>query len=91
MKSVLLAAALFWAPPDDPTASKKLMERICGHCHKVEIVTSRRLTRERWQETIQAMVDKGAEGTEDEFNTILDYLAKYYGPESGKEKPKSSK
>src|SRR5207249_4852263 len=52
-------------------------------CHKLEIVTSRRLTKDGWIKTVQAMVDKGADATDDEFNAVIEYLAKNYGPATG--------
>ena len=65
--------------PGDPE-QKKLLQRLCGQCHKLDMVTNRRLTKEAWQKTVQAMVDKGADATDDEFNAVINYLAKYFGP-----------
>lgn len=59
----------------------KLLVKVCGSCHKLDLVTSRRGTREQWRATIEAMVDKGADATDEEFNAVLDYLTKNYGPD----------
>ncbi len=59
----------------------KLLVKVCGSCHKLDIVTSRRGAREQWRATIEAMVDKGADASDEEFNAVLDYLTKNYGPD----------
>ena len=33
-----------------------------------------------WKDIIELMVDRGATGSEDDFSSILTYLAKNYGP-----------
>ena len=77
---VLIVAALILIPgrADDPEGAK-LLKRLCGQCHKLEMVTSRRLTKEGWTKTVQAMVDKGADASDEEFSAVIEYLAKYYG------------
>jgi len=84
---VLIVAALVFIPgrAGDPEG-EKLLQRVCGQCHKLAIVTSRRLTKEGWQQTVQAMVDKGADASDEDFNAVIEYLAKYYGPKSGEAK-----
>lgn len=57
-----------------------------GGCHKIYIVTSHRGDRDQWRATIEAMVTKGADATDDEFNRIIDYLAKHYGPDNSEGK-----
>ena len=37
-------------------------------------------TEKDWKDVIELMVDRGATGSEDEFKSILAYLAKNYGP-----------
>ena len=36
-----------------------------------------------WAETISKMVNLGAQGSEDDLNTVLNYLVKFYGPGPG--------
>ena len=80
-------AALFLAPVyaqnESDAQDKKLLQNVCGTCHKIEMVTSRRATKDEWHATVEAMVAKGADASDDEFNRIIDYLAKNYGPENG--------
>ena len=64
--------------PDGP--GKALVEDLCGSCHSVEEAVATRRSERDWKDVIQLMVDRGATGSEDEFNSVLTYLAKYYGP-----------
>jgi cytochrome c5 len=56
-------------------AGKATMQKICSGCHAPEIVIGRHETKDGWERIVSDMVDKGANGTDDEFNTIIDYLA----------------
>ncbi|MDQ2774991.1 MAG: cytochrome c [Acidobacteriota bacterium] len=62
--------------PDGP--GKATVQKICSGCHAAEIVLGRRDTREGWEQLVSNMVDKGANGTDDEFNTVIDYLAAHF-------------
>ena len=68
--------------PDGP--GKAATQKVCSGCHAAEIVLGRHETRERWEEIVSNMVDKGANGTDDEFNAIIDYLAANFAKEGGK-------
>ena len=39
-------------------------------------------TKERWAQIVTDMVGKGANGTDDEFNEIIDYLAAHFPPQN---------
>lgn len=67
--------------PDGP--GKETMQKICSGCHAPEIVLGRRDTKEGWAVVVSNMVDKGANGTDAEFNTIIDYLAAHFPKDSG--------
>jgi len=73
-----LAVAETNAPqlPDGP--GKATMEKICSGCHAPEIVLGRHETEDGWTQIVSDMVNKGANGTDEEFNTIIDYLAKNF-------------
>ena len=64
--------------PDGP--GKALVEELCGSCHSVEEAVATRRSERDWKDVIQLMVDRGATGSEDDFKSILTYLAKNYGP-----------
>jgi cytochrome c5 len=59
---------------------QELVEDICSLCHEWQRVKSYPKTREQWTGTIKGMIFEGAPVTDEEFNLIVDYLAKNYGP-----------
>jgi competence ComEA-like helix-hairpin-helix protein len=68
-------------PQDLPEAKgKDLYERICGSCHGTDVVFKTRTTKEKWKVTVDEMAARGAEGTDEQLDTIIDYLAKCFGP-----------
>jgi competence protein ComEA len=79
--AAMLSGAGYAAQADKPSDDEghKLLVKVCGSCHKVDMVTNRRGTREEWEATIAAMVDKGADGSDEDFNAVLDYLTRNYG------------
>jgi competence protein ComEA len=87
---VLLTAALIvsaaggWAQLPDGEG-KAETARICKGCHELERSISPRQDRVGWQQTMDKMVSLGAEITDQDYNTILNYLAKNY---PGEEMPK---
>ena len=69
--------------------TKELIVSLCVHCHDTGLhnVVSRRMSRERWATAIR-MMETNVFGnthplhlTEDERGVILDYLARYFGPD----------
>lgn len=78
-----LAAAVTAAAQDQALAqSRQVVQKVCGNCHTPESVIGGHRSRVQWQDTIDKMVGLGAKGTQDEFATVLDYLASQYGPNS---------
>ena len=68
--------------PDGP--GKETMMRICANCHGPEIVLGKRLTRDGWSQIVMIMVQRGAQGTDDEFADIVDYLTNTVSVEAAK-------
>ncbi len=68
-------------------AGKATMQKVCSGCHAPEIVMGRHETKEGWEQIVSSMVDKGANGTDDEFNTIIDYLAANFPKSKNEAKP----
>jgi competence protein ComEA len=58
--------------------------KVCGKCHSPEQAASLRQSRTGWEETISKMVNMGSEGTDQEYESILNYLTKTFGPEPPK-------
>ena len=62
--------------PNGP--GRETLKRVCGACHSAENVAGMSKTREEWGALVGEMAAVGAQGTEDEFNEIVDYLATYF-------------
>lgn len=63
--------------PDGP--GKDSLEKVCSSCHELETVVAARRTKGAWQQTIQDMVDRGAEGSDEDMAAILSYLTTFFG------------
>lgn len=59
---------------------KDLLENICGSCHGTDVVIKIHTTKDKWKATVDEMAARGAEGTDQQLDTIVDYLAKCFGP-----------
>jgi competence protein ComEA len=54
---------------------KAVVERICFDCHGPENITRKALTKDEWEDVVNNMVAMGATGTDEELDTIIQYLA----------------
>jgi competence protein ComEA len=52
----------------------KSLQAVCGKCHDLQIVRNTPRSLDDWRDTMQKMVDRGASGTDDQYDDILDYL-----------------
>ncbi|MEO8372798.1 MAG: helix-hairpin-helix domain-containing protein [Candidatus Solibacter sp.] len=77
-----LAGSAFAQLPEAP--GKAATMQLCGNCHEATIVQQHRQSRDEWVSTIQKMMASGAEGTEDQFMAVLQYLTKNFGPVAAK-------
>jgi competence protein ComEA len=62
-----------------PGEGKPIVERMCSSCHALKVVTSKRASPEQWAQLVDQMVSRGAEGTDDEIETVVEYLSKNFG------------
>ena len=80
--SSCLLIALFWCAP--PAAAqddvKALVERTCSKCHSLTSTLKQRNTADTWSAIVDDMIGRGAEGSDADFEKIVKYLAKNYGP-----------
>ena len=56
------------------------LERVCTTCHGLENVVRSRMTKEKWAGVVDNMASRGAQGTDDDFDRIINYLAVNFGP-----------
>ena len=83
LPGVLACCALLHAElPPGPGLQET--NRLCGKCHSPEQAASIHQSRTGWEETIAKMVSLGAEGSDQEFEAVLNYLTKNFGPEAPK-------
>ena len=64
--------------PLPPGPGHDLTVRVCSSCHSPDIASTQRLSAEEWNSLVQSMAARGALATDEEFETITDYLAKSY-------------
>jgi competence protein ComEA len=63
-------------PEDAPAAA---FRRVCSSCHDSDRILATRRTRTQWEEIIEKMIDRGAEGTSEDFTTAEEYLLRVSG------------
>ena len=82
MGGVLLVAALFAAAqaaevaPPNPRLAREAqsLKTVCANCHNLQLVMDTPKSYDDWHDTVQKMVDRGASGTDEQFDDIMDYL-----------------
>jgi competence protein ComEA len=89
----LVLALLFISPsafaqkselPDG--AGKDVMLRVCGQCHAATMVLGKGNTRDGWTQVVGEMVARGAQGSDDDFGAIVDYLTANFPPQADVQK-----
>jgi len=63
---------------------KDLVEDRCSTCHGLDLLLAEHDSKQRWSGIVNEMVSRGATGTPEEIQTIVDYLAANFGPEAAK-------
>lgn len=64
--------------PDGP--GKAAVEKVCSGCHNFLVITQNRGSKEHWESIVDNMVSRGADGTDDEIDQVVNYLAANFGP-----------
>jgi len=75
--------------PDAP--GREEVAAYCGPCHSLRLVVQQGQTREGWAELLTWMYDEQEmpELEPDEEKLVLDYLAKYVGPDTHRQRLKA--
>ncbi len=79
------------AAPSTPTPAKTVVElpdgdgkaiatENCQVCHKLTNLTKAHKSLDDWKDTVQLMIDRGANVPADKVDTLVQYLAKNFGP-----------
>jgi competence ComEA-like helix-hairpin-helix protein len=83
--TLFLFAAVRRSPAqDEPDAlpngkGKDAVKKVCTGCHELDTVVGARRTRIGWQRNVQDMAARGAEGSDDEMEAIVEYLTAFFG------------
>jgi cytochrome c5 len=59
---------------------KEIATNSCQSCHMLTNVTNAHKNLDEWRETVQLMIDRGADVPPDQLETLVHYLAKNFGP-----------
>ena len=63
--------------PQDHAANA--FKRVCSTCHDADRITATRRTRTQWEEVIEKMIERGAQGTPEDFTGAEEYLLRVSG------------
>src|SRR5215469_14351364 len=58
---------------------KDTLEKVCTTCHGLEAIVTLQGNKDIWQSVVDDMKGRGADGSNDDFSAIVDYLSKYFG------------
>jgi len=58
---------------------KDVVEQVCGACHGTDLISSRRATKQGWTYIVDDMVSRGASASNEQIQSINDYLTKNFG------------
>lgn len=58
---------------------RELVQGMCAQCHPIDVVTSERHDRTGWSSMVQSMVARGATGTSQEVQQVIEYLTAHFG------------
>ena len=65
--------------PQPKADGKQILENACTVCHTLARVQNLKLTKPEWQGMVDRMKGRGAEVSDDDTATLVDYLTKTYG------------
>jgi competence protein ComEA len=58
---------------------KEAVAKLCVGCHELDTATSSLHTRIGWKQTVDDMMARGAEGSAEDLQAVVEYLTKYFG------------
>jgi competence protein ComEA len=77
LAGLILSAASMADLPEGK--GKAILTRMCNDCHGLDQVTSSKYSKKQWSYVVDDMVSRGAEGSDDDINTVIAYLSKNFG------------
>jgi cytochrome c5 len=79
--TAFLLAATVQAQDLPDGAGKDLVMKVCTVCHEATLITNKKKTKSEWNDTVDKMAARGAKASDEEFETIVTYLTRYFGKE----------
>ncbi len=76
---LLLAPAASAQDNLPPGPGKELLTSVCTVCHNLQRVTEKKLSKDEWDDVVDKMAARGARASDEEFDTIVNYLVKNFG------------
>jgi DNA uptake protein ComE-like DNA-binding protein len=70
----LLAPAAALAQQTEETTPQGAATKICSACHTMQMVMDTPRDIDNWHETVQSMINRGARGTPEEFDLVMQFL-----------------
>src|ERR1700734_3806914 len=77
---VVVAVAQAQDPVLPEGKGREAVENACTVCHTAERITHQSLTVDQWRSEVRTMVENGASLNPDEWEPVVAYLAKNFGP-----------
>ena len=74
-----------------PGEGKDLLTKDCTGCHQVSVITSQHKSESKWTDTVVEMRNRGAEGSDEDMEKIIHYLAANFGPQDAAAPAKAAK
>ena len=79
MLAALMGAQSVEAQELPDGAGKEIVLKACASCHEIETAIGSRRTKLGWQQSVDDMVSRGAEGSREEMDAVVAYLTTYFG------------
>ncbi|HEY7338458.1 MAG TPA: helix-hairpin-helix domain-containing protein [Bryobacteraceae bacterium] len=75
----LFAVSVGWGQDLPAGPGKDTVEKVCTACHGLEAIVTIQGGKDIWQGIVDDMKGRGADGSNDDFTAIVNYLSKYFG------------
>lgn len=78
------------APPASPKSAlpdgsgKPIVERACTACHSLNVIVTKKASRDDWTNVVNEMVTRGADLSDDEIDKVIEYLSTNFKPDDAK-------
>ena len=67
------------ARPQQEERETKAFQKVCNDCHEPDRIVETKRSRGGWEEILEKMIEKGATGSDQDFDLVLAYLLRHYG------------